>query len=96
MPNQETTGTHVNVAAAGVAANAPNRESAIAFLEYLTTPEAQAFFADQNHEFPAVPGVPVGEIAAQFGDFKRDTINLSLLGINQARAQEIFNEIGFP
>ncbi len=96
MPNQETTGTHVNIAAAGVAAHAPNRDNAIAFLEYLTTPEAQAFFADQNHEFPAVPGVPVGEVAAQFGDFKRDTINLSVLGTNQARAQEIFNEVGFP
>lgn len=96
MPNQETTGTHVNIAAAGVAANAPNRENAVAFIEYLSTPEAQAFFADQNHEFPVVAGVPVGEIAAQFGDFKRDTINLSVLGVNQPRAQAIFNEIGFP
>jgi iron(III) transport system substrate-binding protein len=96
MPNQDTTGTHVNVAAAGVAANAPNRDNAVAFLEFLTTPEAQAFFANQNHEFPAVEGVAVGPIAAEFGDFKRDAINLSLLGINQPKAQAIFNEVGFP
>ncbi len=96
MPNQDTSGTHVNVAAAGVTANAPNRENAVAFLEYLTTPEAQAFFADQNHEFPVVPGVEVGPIAAEYGDFKRDTLNLSLLGINQPKAQAIFNEVGFP
>jgi iron(III) transport system substrate-binding protein len=96
MPNQETTGTHVNVAAAGVAAHAPNRDAAVAFLEFLTTPEAQAFFANQNHEFPVVEGVEVGPIAAEFGDFKRDTINLSLLGVNQPKAQEIFNEVGFP
>jgi iron(III) transport system substrate-binding protein len=95
-PNQDTTGTHVNVAAAGVAVHAPHRDNAIAFLEYLTTPEAQAFFADQNNEFPVVPGVPVGPIAAEYGDFKRDTINLSLLGINQPKAQAIFNEVGFP
>ena len=71
-PNQETTGTHVNIAAAGVAAHAPNRENAIAFLEYLTTPGAQEFFANQNHEFPVTEGVEVGDIAALYGDFKRD------------------------
>jgi iron(III) transport system substrate-binding protein len=95
-PNQETTGTHVNVAAAGVAAHAPHRKEAIAFLEYLTTPEAQEFFANQNHEFPAVEGVKLGEIAAKYGDFKRDTLNLSVLGENQPKAQAIFNEVGFP
>ncbi len=96
MPNQETTGTHVNIAAAGVAAHAPNRDNAVALIEYLTTPEAQAFFANQNHEFPVVEGVAVGPIAAEYGDFKRDTLNLSVLGVNQPKAQEIFNEVGFP
>jgi iron(III) transport system substrate-binding protein len=96
LPNQETTGTHVNVAAAGVAAHAPNRDEAVAFLEWMTTPEAQAFFADQNHEFPVVEGVEVGPIAAEYGAFTRDTLNLAVLGINQPKAQAIFNEVGFP
>jgi iron(III) transport system substrate-binding protein len=43
-----------------------------------------------------VDGVEVGEIAAMYGDFKRDTLNLSVLGENQPKAQAIFNEIGFP
>lgn len=96
FPNQETTGTHLNIAAAGVAANAPNREDAITFLEYLTSPSAQEFFANQNHEFPVVEGVKVGEIAASLGEFRPDTLNLSALGENQAEAQRIFNEVGFP
>ncbi len=83
MPNQETTGTHMNIAAAGVAANA-------------TTPEAQEFFANQNHEFPVVADAEVGPIAAEFGDFKRDTLNLNVLGENQPKAMAIFNEVGFP
>ena len=53
FPNQETTGTHVNIAAAGVAAHAPHPDAAISFLEYLATPEAQAYFANQNYEYPA-------------------------------------------
>ncbi len=96
FPNQTTTGTHINVAAAGVATHAPNRDNAVAFLEFLTTPEAQAYFADQNNEFPVVEGVPVGEIAASLGDFRRDTLNLDVLGENQPLAQQIFNEVGFP
>ena len=52
FPNQETTGTHVNIAAAGVAAHAPHPDAAISFLEYLATPEAQAYFANQNYEYP--------------------------------------------
>lgn len=95
-PNQETTGTHVNISVAGVAAHSPNLENAVKFLEFMTTDEAQEFFANQNHEFPVVPGVEVGPIAKEYGDFKRDTINLSVLGINQPKAQEIFNEVGFP
>lgn len=95
-PNQETTGTHVNVAVAGVAAYAPNRDNAVKFIEFMTSPEAQRFFADQNQETPVVPGIPVGPIAMEFGEYKRDPMNLSILGINQARAQEIFNEVGFP
>ncbi len=96
FPNQETTGTHVNVAAAGGVKTAPNKDNAIKFLEYLTTSEAQSYFADQNNEFPVVPGVPVGKVAAALSDFRRDTLNLNALGENQAKAQEIFNAVGFP
>lgn len=96
FPNQETTGAHVNIAAAGVVVNAPNAANAVRFLEYLTTDKAQAYFANQNYEFPVVEGVELSEIAASLGTFRRDTLNLSVLGENQPKAQEIFNAVGFP
>ena len=34
FPNQGDRGTHINISGAGVAANAPNKEAAIKFLEY--------------------------------------------------------------
>ena len=96
-PTRTTTGTHVNISAAGVAAHAPHPDAAIAFLEYLRRSDsAQQYFANQNYEFPAVPEVKVGATAASLGSFRSDTLNLSLLGENQAEAQRIFNEIGFP
>ena len=96
FPNQETTGAHVNVSGAGLAKHAPHPDAAIAFLEYLTTPEAQSYFADQNFEYPAVPDAAVGAVPASLGAFKADDLNLSVLGENQPAAQRIFNEIGFP
>lgn len=96
FPNQDTTGTHVNIAAAGITAHAPHPDAAISFLEYLSTPEAQAYFANQNYEYPVAPDATVAEIPASFGTFKSDTLNLSALGENQPEAQRIFNEIGFP
>ncbi|WP_246237298.1 extracellular solute-binding protein [Halovulum dunhuangense] len=95
FPNQSTTGAHVNVAAAGVAANAPNRENAIRFLEFLATDEAQAYFANQNNEYAAVAGVGLAEVPATLGLFRQDDLNLSALGENQTRAQEIYNEAGW-
>jgi iron(III) transport system substrate-binding protein len=96
FPDQGGNGTHVNVAAAGITANAPNRDEAVAFLEYLTSPSAQEFFANQNYEFPVVADVETGPVAASLGTFESDMLNLNALGENQAEAQRIFNEIGFP
>lgn len=95
FPNQSTTGAHVNVAAAGVAANAPNRDNAVKFLEYLATDEAQAFFANQNNEYAVVPGIALAEVPAKMGLFRQDDLNLSALGENQPRAQQIFNQVGW-
>jgi iron(III) transport system substrate-binding protein len=96
FPNQETSGAHVNIAAAGVAVNAPHPDAAISFLEYLSTPAAQAYFANQNFEYPAVEGAEVGAIPASLGAFRADELNLRVLGENQPLAQQIFNEVGFP
>src|SRR3970282_1191900 len=48
--NQQTTGTHINSAGAGVTAHAKNRASAVKLLEFLSSPEAQQMFADGNFE----------------------------------------------
>jgi iron(III) transport system substrate-binding protein len=95
FPNQSDRGTHVNIAAAGVTANAPNRDEAVAFLEYLTTPEAQAYFANQNNEYAAVPGIGLAPNPASLGLFRSDDLNLTVLGENQPLSQAIFNEVGW-
>lgn len=95
FPNQADRGTHINISGAAIAANAPNRDNAVAFLEYLASDEAQQFFAAINYEYPAVPGASVDAVLQGMGTFKADTLNLAALGEHQARAQEIYNELGW-
>ena len=52
----QATGTHVNISGGGVAKNAPNKANAIAFLEYLSSPSAQSYFANGNNEWPIAKG----------------------------------------
>lgn len=95
FPNQDGRGTHVNVSVGGVAKNAPNKENAIKFLEYLTEQSAQEYFSNGNNEFPVVEGVALGEGVKKLGDFKADDLNLSALGENQLAAQRIYDEVGY-
>ncbi len=95
FPDQDGNGTHVNISGAGVAANSPNRDNAVKFLEYLTSDSAQQYFANGNNEYPVVAGVKANSIVEGLGGFKADTLNLNELGVHQARAQEIYNEVGY-
>jgi iron(III) transport system substrate-binding protein len=91
FPNQGDRGTHVNISGAGVTANAPNRENAIRFIEFLASTDAQQIFAEGNLEFPAVEGVPLAPVVAELGDFKADTVNVSTYGKNNPKAVQIFD-----
>ncbi len=95
FPNQDGRGSHVNVSGAGVAAHAPHPENAIAFLEYLASEEAQAYFADGNNEFPVSEGVEANEVVASVQGFKIDPVNVSVYGVNQPKAQMIFDRAGW-
>ncbi|OCA86114.1 Fe(3+) ABC transporter substrate-binding protein [Bacillus sp. FJAT-27225] len=95
FPNQETTGTHINVSAIGVTKHAKNKENAIKFMEFLSSEEAQGKFAEVNFEYPANPNVEPSDFLKSWGEFKEQDINLSVLGKNQQQAIKIFNEVGW-
>ena len=96
FPNQASWGTHVNISGAGVMKHAPHREAAMKFLEYLAGDEAQRYFADGNNEWPVVAAVkPDNPVLAAFGAFKRDQINVAVLGRNQPGAQKIYDRVAW-
>lgn len=95
FPNQEGRGAHANISAAGVAAHAPNKEQAIAFIEYLATPDAQAHFAVGNNEYPVIDGVKLNPVLEAWGDFKTDSVNIAAFGENNADALKAMDRAGW-
>jgi iron(III) transport system substrate-binding protein len=95
FPNQDGRGAHANVSGAGVVATAPNRENAIKFLEYLTTPDAQAYFAEGNYEFPAVDGVKLDPVLEQWREIKTDAVSAATLGENNPEAVKLMDRVGW-
>ena len=85
----------MNVSGAGLVANAPNRENAIAFLEYLTSESAQRYFADGNNEYPAVAGMEGNSAVESLGEYSADTLNASRIGEGQNEAVQIFDRAGW-
>ncbi len=98
LPNQDNRGAHANISGAGVVATAPNPENAVAFLEYLASPEAQTYFIAGNNEFPTVTGVEFeNPLLEEMGvmDAKVDAIPVHLYGVHQPLAQVIMDEVGW-
>ena len=91
----DTEGAHVNLSGGGVAANAPNRDNAVRFLEYLASDSAQEYFANGNDEYPVVAGVPLSDSVKALGSLEADTVNLSDVAKNLPSAQRIFAEVGW-
>jgi iron(III) transport system substrate-binding protein len=94
-PSQDAEGAHVNLSGAGVATNAPNRDNAILFLEYLASDQAQQYFSAGNDEFPAVEGVALSAEVASLGDFIADDVSLSAVAKQLPLALTIFNDVGW-
>ncbi len=98
FPNQETWGTHVNIAGAAVAKNSKNPANAVKFMEYLASPDAQNYFANGNNEWPAVPTVTLNNPALKAmtgGSFKSETIPVSAIGYNQLKVQQMLDRVGY-
>lgn len=95
MPTFENGGTHVNVSGMGLARNAPNRDNAVRFMEFLTTDEAQRIYAEVNYEYPLKPGVAASETVAAMGALKPDTLSLTDIASHRAKASELIDEVRF-
>jgi iron(III) transport system substrate-binding protein len=96
FPDQKGHGTHVNISGGGMLKTAPNKAAAIKFLEYLTSDEAQAYFANGNNEWPAVTSVKLNNPQLDaLGKFKVDALRAGILAQHTPKAQRLIDHAGW-
>ncbi|MCG9915129.1 MAG: extracellular solute-binding protein [Phenylobacterium sp.] len=94
-PSLDGQGVHVNVSGGGVTANAPNREAAIKFLEFLASPQAQTLVSQENGEFPATPGLAVPAPTNAYTEFTAHPMSVATYGPRQNEAQTLMTAAGW-
>lgn len=96
-PNQQSWGTHVNIAGGAVARHATHRAEAVKFLEYLASDEAQSAFANGNNEWPAVTTIANlnNPALAAMGPFKAETVPVATAAANQAAVQKMLDRVSY-
>ena len=91
----QTGGTFVNISGAGVAAHAPNKAGAIAFLEYLISEPAQILYARVNFEYPVRQGVALEPTVESFGLLTADPTPLTEIAKHRKEASLLVDRLGF-
>jgi iron(III) transport system substrate-binding protein len=92
---EDTGGTHINVSGVAMTKAAANREDALQLMEFLVSPEAQAIYAEENHEYPVVAGTELSDLVASWGELTPDTVDLTELAGHRAEALRIMEEVNF-
>ncbi len=99
FPNQQSWGTHMNIAGGAIARHTKNQANAVKFLEYLASPAAQNYFANGNNEWPAAKGIqldnPALKAMTNGKPFKSETIPISAVGKNMTKVQQMLDRVGF-
>ena len=97
FPNQGDgeRGAHINVSGIALAKNAPNKENAIELIKYLTSVEGQETYVNNSYEYSVNPNVKPDEIVQAWGEFKKDPVDLNMLGVKRDEAIRIFDKTGW-
>lgn len=96
MPNQNSSGTHMNIAGGAIARHSKNASAAQRFLEYLASDAAQRYFANGNNEWPVVAGLPLENRALEsLGPFKRESIPVASIAGIIGKVQQMLDRVDY-
>ncbi|WP_083601968.1 Fe(3+) ABC transporter substrate-binding protein [Thalassotalea sp. PP2-459] len=95
FPNQNNRGAHINISGVAMAKHAPNRENALALMEFLISEQAQQMYAEANMEYPVRKGVPLAELVASWGNYKADDLPLTTIAKHRKAAISLLDQAKF-
>ncbi|MCM3759209.1 extracellular solute-binding protein [Alkalihalobacillus oceani] len=79
FPNQQTTGTHMNISGAGLVQHAPNREEAVKLIEFMTGVEGQTLLTQGSFEFPINNAADKPPLLDEWDGFHRQSYSFEQL-----------------
>ncbi|MEE9335567.1 MAG: Fe(3+) ABC transporter substrate-binding protein [Granulosicoccaceae bacterium] len=95
FPDQGGNGTHMNVSGMSMTKSAPNKMDAVMLMEFLVSKEAQALYADVNHEYPVRPDMKASDLVASWGDFNYDSLSMTDIAAQRALASKLVDRVGY-
>ena len=96
FPNQENRGAHINISGAGILKNAPNKDNANSFIEFLISKRVQKYMIDKSYEYSVLNDVPPSIEIAGFGtNFKEDQTSVRSFGELNPDAVKLMDRSGW-
>ncbi len=96
FPNQDNRGAHINISGAGILKNAPNKDNANSFIEFLISNRVQKYMIDKSYEYSVLNDVaPSSEIAGFGTDFKEDQTSVRSFGELNPDAVKLMDRSGW-
>jgi len=95
FPNQETTGTHLNISGVGLTKHAKNKDNAVKLIEFMTGKDGQTLLTQGSFEFPVNAAAEKPELLKGWGDFKTQKLDFSKLGDHNKKAVELLAKVGW-
>ena len=96
FPNQENRGAHINISGAGILKNAPNKDNANSFIEFLISKRVQKYMIDKSYEYSVLNDVaPSIEIAGFGTNFKEDQTSVKNFGELNPDAVKLMDRSGW-
>ena len=96
FPNQDNRGAHINISGAGILKNAPNKDNANSFIEFLISKRVQKYMIDKSYEYSVLNDVaPSSEIAGFGTNFKEDQTSVRSFGELNPDAVKLMDRSGW-
>lgn len=95
FPTFEGDGAHINISGMALTKAAPNKAEALELMAWLSTDEAQAIYAETNHEFPVKEGAKRSALVQSWGEFTPDSTPLATIAYLRPAAVRLIEEVDF-
>ncbi len=89
-------GLITNATAAAIVRGGANPQAAQAFIDFLVSAEGQRLFAEQNYEYPLLPGIELREGVAPLEDYRLAEVDIAQAAGDSEATFALIEKLGLP